>query len=219
LTVVVSLSSARILSTNQKTAKQYKCYHWTAEDYETINFGGWKVENERRMCEDHYQFVFTQGRDWKAPGCGTCWCCQLDTSQDCPQICTLDYTPVCGTDGNTYSNACSLKGASCNPGRNGLKVAHLGECVEETTETAQEVLKGEGERCGSCYCPPTYTAGECAPGLECKHDPMIPDAAGECVRPGQASECQDEKTWCTLTTIDCRLTTVAQKCQKTCNAC
>jgi len=28
-------------------------------------------------------------------------------------------------------------------------------------------------------------AGDCAPGLECKHDPMIPDGAGECVLPGR----------------------------------
>jgi len=32
-------------------------------------------------------------------------------------------------------------------------------------------------------CPPTFTAGDCAPGLECKHDPMIADAAGICIRP------------------------------------
>ena len=38
-----------------------------------------------------------------------------------------------------------------------------------------------GEPCGSCYCPPTYTAGNCAKGLTCKHDPRIADAPGECV--------------------------------------
>ena len=27
--------------------------------------------------------------------------------------------------------------------------------------------KGEGEDCGSCFCPPTFSAGECAPGLYC----------------------------------------------------
>ena len=42
-------------------------------------------------------------------------------------------------------------------------------------------LKQLGERCGSCFCPPTYNAGKCAPGLECKHNPQIPDAAGKCV--------------------------------------
>ena len=46
-------------------------------------------------------------------------------------------------------------------------------------------LKQEGEECGSCFCPPTYNAGNCAPGLECKHlHRDTPDAPGTCVRPG-----------------------------------
>merc|ERR1719309_956507 len=47
----------------------------------------------------------------------------------------------------------------------------------------EEPLKKEGEDCGSCYCPPTYTAGECEPGLECVSDPLIPDAPGICQLP------------------------------------
>ena len=46
-------------------------------------------------------------------------------------------------------------------------------------------LKQEGESCGSCFCPPTYTAGNCAPGLQCQKDPRISDAAGKCVRSGE----------------------------------
>ena len=43
-----------------------------------------------------------------------------------------------------------------------------------------------GEPCGSCYCPPTYTLGDCAPGLKCKHDSLIPDLPGRCVKQGKA---------------------------------
>ena len=38
-----------------------------------------------------------------------------------PEVCTQIYSPVCGCDGRTYSNACSANGA-------GVAVKHSGEC-------------------------------------------------------------------------------------------
>lgn len=43
-------------------------------------------------------------------------------------VCNLIYAPVCGSDGKTYSNECSLKCAQ-NQKKN-LKLKHTGECIE-----------------------------------------------------------------------------------------
>ena len=47
---------------------------------------------------------------------------------DCPQVCTSDYTPVCGTDSKTYSNECAMEVAACKDGKTDLTVAYVGEC-------------------------------------------------------------------------------------------
>ena len=48
-----------------------------------------------------------------------------------------------------------------------------------------ERFNKEGEPCGSCMCPPTYTAGQCERHLECVRDPTLADAPGKCMVPGQ----------------------------------
>ena len=54
------------------------------------------------------------------------------TRRACAVICPQNWAPICGTDGKTYSNYCSLRVQSCKQNGEVFK-AHDGECGDFVT--------------------------------------------------------------------------------------
>ncbi|XP_028411781.1 tomoregulin-2-like [Dendronephthya gigantea] len=59
------------------------------------------------------------------------------------QMCTLDYTPVCGTDGQTYPNICSLYSKICASNKP-IEFHYSGECVQRNLKPAALTQDGSG---------------------------------------------------------------------------
>ena len=87
---------------------------------------------------------------------------QTGTCEPIPAVCTQDFTPVCGCDGTTYSNACAANAA-------GVSVASPGECPG-----LGDACSAVGPSCGSGqFCKFSISAG-------CGNDPgtceVMPEA-------------------------------------------
>ncbi|MDH3611436.1 MAG: MBL fold metallo-hydrolase [Nitrosopumilus sp.] len=59
---------------------------------------------------------------------------QMIIEEEKPQICTMQWDPVCGVDGKTYGNMCMLEGAES-------QIAYFGECESKEIKTDFELEK------------------------------------------------------------------------------
>lgn len=83
--------------------------------------------------EDHHFGHAKNAREEKCAvvECGMGERCILDENLEakcvCSQVCTADYSPVCSTNGRTYSNVCTMEVEACLNGVN-LQVIMFRDC-------------------------------------------------------------------------------------------
>merc|ERR1712038_653771 len=71
----------------------------------------------------------------------------------CPEFCLPEDARVCGSDGVTYENSCKLEQTACHSGKNGLTIAHEGQCAEGSGEREDNTPVGlRNQRTRNCCC-------------------------------------------------------------------
>ncbi|XP_071039097.1 agrin-like isoform X2 [Parasteatoda tepidariorum] len=110
-----------------------------------------------------FRIIFLQEDPCEGVECPASQVCQLDNNRNpicrCNAICSPDFRPVCGSDGKTYINECSLRVESCKS-RRSLRIIFSGEC-SSGANPCENLQCGPGQECdidrygiATCQCPP-----------------------------------------------------------------
>ncbi|XP_063395250.1 agrin-like [Cydia fagiglandana] len=125
-----------------------------------------ECEMRRAACETNTNITFKYYG--KCDPCAGVTCpdpelCQLDENRApscrCAEPCPLEFSPVCASDGKTYSNECQMHRESCRA-RKQLRVIFKGQCSTGVNPCAEvECRHGaecrvEGAGAAVCACPP-----------------------------------------------------------------
>ena len=102
-------------------------------------------------------------------------CGAADQSGICkpiPEMCTEQYSPVCGCNDKTYPNECAAA-------RDGVSFGSAGECAQSPAPSEAPPPLAEGATCGTRGVP-----GDCAAGLYCNYKSQCgaTDSGGICTK-------------------------------------